>query len=215
MRFIVATALLATAAVSQAQMPAPSSEPIPKGANTLDKAHTSQLVRVDHMGFSTFTARFTRYDARLDFDPARPASSSVNVTVDPRSITSDNAPDGFLNMLATGKGWLDAGSFPEMKFVSREVQVVSDGALVVRGDLTLHGVTKPVELRARFNGGYAGHPYDPAARIGFSAEGSFRRSDFGVSLGIPGPGQPLGVGDQVNVTLEAEFTGPPLKVASR
>lgn len=215
MRFIIATALLATATVSQAQMPAPSAEPIPKGSYTLDKAHTSLLFRVDHMGFSTFTARFTRYDAKLDFDPAKPGASSVNVTVDPRSITSDNAPDGFLNMLATGKEWLDAGSFPEMKFVSRDVRVVSDGALIVSGDLTLHGVTRPIELRARFNGGYAGHAYDPAARVGFSAEGTFKRSDFGVTIGIPGPDRPLGVGDQVKVTLEAEFTGPPLKVASR
>jgi polyisoprenoid-binding protein YceI len=214
MRFIVATALLA-ASVSQAQIPPPSAEPIPKGSYTLDKAHASLIFRVDHLGFSTFTGRFTSYDAKLDFDPAKPASSSVDVTIDPRSIASDNAPDGFLSTLASGKDWLDAGEYPEMKFVSRGVDVADDGGLTVRGDLTVRGVTRPIVLNARFNGGYAGHPFDPAARIGFSAEGSFKRSDFGVAFGIPAPGTSFGVSDQVKVTLEAEFTGPPLQVANR
>lgn len=215
MRFITALALLATASVTQAQIPPPSSEPIPKGSYSLDKAHASLLFRVDHLGFSTFTGRFTAYDAKLNFDPSQPATSSVNVTIDPRSISTDNAPDGFLNTLATGKDWLDAGQFPEMKFVSRSVEVVSDKNLRVHGDLTLHGVTKPIVLEARFNGGYAGHPFDPAARIGFSAQGSFRRSDFGVAFGVPAAGSTFGVSDQVKVILEAEFTGPPLKVAQR
>jgi polyisoprenoid-binding protein YceI len=215
MRFVTALALLAIAATTRAETSTSSPAPIPKGSYTLDKAHTSLLFRVDHMGFSTFTARFTRYDAKLEFDPARPAAASVNVTIDPRSISSDNAPDGFLDSLATSKDWLDAGEFPEMKFVSRGVEVVSDGNLRVRGDLTVRGVTRPIVLAARFNGGYAGQAYDPAARIGFSAEGSFKRSDFGIAFGIPGPGMPYGVSDQVKVTLESEFTGPPLKVAQR
>ena len=49
------------------------------------------------------------------------------------------------------------------------------------GDFTLHGVTRPVTLDATFNGGYAGHPMDPHARIGFSARGTFKRSDFGIA----------------------------------
>jgi polyisoprenoid-binding protein YceI len=215
MRLVTALALLVTATATQAQIPAPSSEPIPKGTYTLDKSHASLLFRVNHLGFSTFTGRFTRYDAKLDFDPARPATSSVDVTIDPRSISTDNAPDGFLETLATGKDWLDASEFPEMKFVSRRVEVVSGGDLLVHGELTLRGITRPLVLTARFNGGYAGHPFDPAARVGFSAQGSFNRSDFGVAFGIPAPGTTLGVSDQVKVTLEAEFTGPPLKVAKR
>jgi len=65
-------------------------------------------------------------------------------------------------------------------------------------------------LDAKYNGGYAGHPYDPNARIGFSAQGSFKRSDFGVSYGIPEAGTTFGVGDEVDVILETEFSGPPL-----
>lgn len=82
--------------------------------------------------------------------------------------------------------------------------------LRVRGDLTLHGVTRPIVLEATFNGGYAGHPMDPNARIGFSAQGTLKRSEFGIAQGIPAPGTTMGVSDEVNVVIEAEFTGPPL-----
>ena len=82
--------------------------------------------------------------------------------------------------------------------------------LRVRGDLTLHGVTRPIVLEATFNGGYAGHPMDPNARIGFSAQGTLKRSEFGRAQGIPAPGTTMGVSDEVNVVIEAEFTGPPL-----
>ena len=213
MRKFATLALLVAATAARAQIPAPSTEPIPKGSYALDKSHASLLFRVDHLGFSTFTGRFTRYDAQLDFDPARPSTARVNVTIDPRSIASDNAPDGFLETLATGKDWLDANEFPEMKFVSRRVEVVSGKDLLVHGELTVRGVTRPLVLTARFNGGYAGHPFDPAARVGFSAQGSFKRSEFGVASGIPAPGTTLGVSDQVKVVLEAEFTGPPLRIA--
>ena len=63
-------------------------------------------------------------------------------------------------------------------------------------------------LEATFNGGYAGHPLDPHARIGFSAHGTLLRSEFGISYGIPAPGTTMGVSDAVEVVLEAEFNGP-------
>lgn len=192
------------AAVDQTTAP-----PVPAGAYTLDKAHTSLIFRVKHMGFSNYTSRFTGLDAKLNFDPARLSTSRVEVTIDPRSIDVDNAPSGFLEMLA-GKDWLDAERYPEMAFRSKSVEVTGVNTFRIRGELTLHGVTRPVVLDARYNGGYAGHPMDPQARIGFSARGSFKRSDFGVTIGIPGPGNPLGVSDEVEVIFESEFSGPPL-----
>ncbi len=65
-----------------------------------------------------------------------------------------------------------------------------DSAEIV-GNLTLHGVTKPITLNAKFNGGYAGNMYDPHARIGFSANGAFKRSDFGITTGIPRAPAPI------------------------
>jgi len=205
---LAAVALAAYAPLATA-LDKDAAAPVPKGAYEIDKSHTSLLFRVSHIGFSNYTARFTRVDAKLDFDPSRIAASRVNVTIDPRSIEADNVPSTFLESLA-GKDWLDAGQFPTMSFSSRSVEVTGTNSFRIRGDLTLHGVTKPLVLDARYNGGYASHPMEPSARIGFSATGKFKRSDFGVSAGIPAPGTTMGVGDEVQVILETEFTGPPL-----
>jgi len=187
----------------------PALAAIPAGSYTLDKAHASLIFRVNHLGFSHFTGRFTHFDAQLQFDPATPATSRVQVSIDPRSIASDNPPEGFMDQLQ-GAQWLHAVQFPRMTFVSTRVEPNGPKGLRIRGDLTLHGVTRPVVLEATFNGGYAGHPMDPHARIGFSAHGVLRRSEFGIAYGIPAPGSTMGVSDEVEVQLELEFSGPPL-----
>jgi polyisoprenoid-binding protein YceI len=206
----VATCALAADSKPAADaVPTASTAPVPAGAYKLDKSHATLLFRVDHLSFSRYTARFTRFDAQLQFDPANPATSSVKVTVDPRSIDADGAPAGFMATLA-GKEWLDADKYPEIAYQSSKVERVGQNGLRINGNLTLHGVTKPVTLNGTYNGGYAGHPFDPNARIGFSATGKLKRSDFGVAYGIPAPGTTMGVSDEVEVIIEAEFSGPPL-----
>ncbi len=71
-------------------MPAVSTAPVPTGAYQIDKAHTSLVFRVSHLGFSTYTGRFTGVDAKLQFNARNPAASQVNVDIDPRSIEADN-----------------------------------------------------------------------------------------------------------------------------
>jgi polyisoprenoid-binding protein YceI len=191
------------------EVPAPSTAPVPQGDYVIDKAHTSLMFRVSHLGFSAYTGRFTRVEAELQFDPANITASRVNVRIDPRSIEADNAPSGFLQALA-GSEWLDAGRFPELNFRSQSVEPTGANRFRIHGQLTLHGVTRPVVLDAKYNGGYAGHTYEPQARVGFSAQGTLRRSEFGITYGLPDPGSSFGVGDEITVILESEFTGPPL-----
>jgi polyisoprenoid-binding protein YceI len=209
MRVIASLALLSFAIAAQAST-SNSAPPVPKGVYTLDKAHTSLLFRVSHIGFSSFTGRFTSIDVRLETDPSKLTASKLEVTIDPTSVVSDNAPDGFLAMIA-GKGWLDAQDYPQITYRSTRVESLGATKIRIDGELTLHGVTKPVVLEAQYNGGYASHPMDPHARIGFSATGRFKRSDFGVTVGIPAPGTTMGVGDEVQIVLETELTGPPIK----
>jgi polyisoprenoid-binding protein YceI len=190
------------------EVPLPSTAPIPAGEYRLDKMHATLLFRISHLGFSQYTARFTRFDAQLRFDPRNFAASSVQVTIDPRSIDADGAPEGFMATLA-GKEWLDADRFPQISYRSTKVESLGDNKLRISGELTLHGVTKPVTLNATYNGGYASHPFEPRARIGFSATGALKRSDFGISAGLPLPGSTFGVGDTVDIVIEAEFNGPP------
>jgi polyisoprenoid-binding protein YceI len=185
---------------------------VPAGTYTLDRAHATLLFRVDHLGFSHYTARFKHFEATLQFDPASLGGSQVNVTVDPASIETDYPDPRKLDFNAQLRGpeWLDVARYPRMLFRSMRVVPTGERTFRLEGELTLHGVTAPVNLDAKYNGGYSGHPLEPNARIGFSAHGSLKRSQFGVAYGIPTPGTMMGVGDEVEVIIEAEFTGPPL-----
>lgn len=196
--------------------PSAIAKDIPAGAYELDPSHATLLFRVDHLGFSHYTARFKRFNAKLQFDPQQLASAQLEVSVDPRSIETDFPDPAKLdfNGELQGAQWLDVATYPELTWRSTNVAVTGANTMRVTGDLTLHGVTKPVVLDATFNGGYSGHPMDPRARIGFSGRGTFKRSDFGIGYGIPAPGTTMGVSDEVEVIVEVEFSGPPLAGAA-
>jgi polyisoprenoid-binding protein YceI len=215
MRYLIFPLALALAACGAPTQPA--SEPVqpvevavehtaPAGAYTLDKSHGSMIVRVNHIGYSNFTARFETWDAALTLDPAMPENSTISVTIDPRSIASDNPPPGFLDVMR--QDFLGAAEYPEITFRSTRVERTGPNTARITGDLTLRGVTRPVTLEARFNGGYEGMHLDPHARVGFSAHGAFNRSEFGFTYGLPPEGTTLGVGDRVEVIIETEFNGP-------
>jgi polyisoprenoid-binding protein YceI len=179
------------------------------GVYDLDKTHASVTFRVNHLGMSRYTARFTGIDGKLNFDPANPAAMSIEASVDTRSIKTDypNPTPDFDAELA-GPNWLDAARFPKITFKSTSVEPTGPNTAKVTGDFSLHGVTKPLVLDVIFNGGYDGAPMDPGSRVGFSAQGKIKRSDFGVSYGVPQPGSTFGVGDEVEIQIEAEFTKP-------
>jgi polyisoprenoid-binding protein YceI len=188
---------------------APAGAP-PAGTYKLDKSHASLILRASHMGFSTYTTRFSRFDAELTFDPRNLPASKVATTIDASSFEMDAAPQMCLDIMK-GPQMLDTAKFPQIVFKSEKIRMTGPKSMEISGTLTLHGVTRPMVLAATYNGGYAGMPnMDPNARIGFSAHGSFKRSDFGISYGVPAPGTTIGVGDLIDFSIEAEFTGPPL-----
>ncbi|MBI1682218.1 YceI family protein [Caulobacter hibisci] len=193
-----------------AAAPTPAEPPadLPAGEYVLDKTHADLSFKLNHLGFSWYTARFTDFDVKLNLDPKAPEAASVEASIKTSSLTLPAPPPGFTDELL-GKDWLDAAKYPAITFRSTKVASTGPDTADVTGDLTLHGVTKPVTLKARFNGGYAGFPpMDPNARIGFSLSGSFKRSDFGVSYGVPKPGSTMGVGDEVKIAIEAELLKP-------
>ena len=204
-----------TSAPAGPAAPAAAAAPIdvPAGDYKLDPLHSTLIFRADHLGFSKYVGRFETFDASLRFDPKAPETSTIQVTVDPASLGIPHPPEGFLDDLR-GPQWLDAKKFPAITYTSTKVEVTGPRTARVTGDFTLHGVTKPLVLEATFNGGYAGHPMEPQARIGFSATGVIKRSDYGIAYGIPAPGTTMGVGDAVEVLIETEFTGPPLAKAA-
>ena len=198
---------------ASASIAAPSIEGIPAGDYKTDPAHTALTFTVNHLSFSHYTAQFTKIDAHLKLDPAHPEQAALTVEIDPLSLDLPAPPKGFHDELM-GKAWFDAKAFPKITFISNKVETTGTNTAKVTGDLTLHGVTKPVTLDVTFNGGYAGMAgYDPNARIGFSATGSLKRSDFGIAYGIPAPGTTMGVSDAVDFRIETEMTGPALKAS--
>ncbi len=177
------------------------------GTYSMDLSHTRLLFRVSHLGYSNYTALFTKMDGTLTFDPAAPETMTLKASVDPASIET-HYPDPALdfNALIAGETFLDTAKYPTMTFTSTAITLTGTNTATVTGDLTLHGVTKPVTLTATYNGGYGSHPMDPGgARIGFSATGSLLRSDFGMGYGVPAPGTTMGVGDKVEIIIETEF----------
>jgi polyisoprenoid-binding protein YceI len=182
--------------------------PVPAGTYSADMAHTSVNFRVDHMGLSHYTARFTRLDASLQFDRARPEASVLKVSIDPRSVQTNYPEPQKLDFDAKVAGlFLAPDQFPKITFQSTKVALTGANTARVTGDLTLHGVTRPVVMDVTFNGGYPPMSFDPSgARIGFSAHASFKRSDFGITAGLPAPGTTMGVGDLIDVAIESELT---------
>ncbi len=231
-RLLVLGVLAALAACSPKQEAAkepaaPASQPAPAaaaetpleapaGAYKMDPAHTSILFRVEHLGFSNYTARFKRATGQLQFDPDNLAASSVNVVIEAKSLETDfpDAANYDFNAELLGEGWLNGAKYPEITFRSLSVEPTGARTMRINGELSLRGVTRPMVLEARVNGGYRGHPMDPNARVGFSATGVLKRSDFGISAGIPAPGTKMGVSDEVNVIVETEFSGPPMNSAT-
>jgi len=205
----LALGLLAASAAPAQDTTTASAEP-PAGTYQLDPAHARLVFSLSHLGFSEYTAVFKSLSATLAFDPAAPEKMQLTATVDPRSIETFYPDPKFdFNASLAGPEFLDAAAFPQMTFKSTRIRLTAPQEAAVTGDMTLHGVTRPVTLRVRYNGGYAGNPLDPGgARIGFSATGALFRSEFGMGLGLPPPGTNMGVGDLVSFRIEAEFLNP-------
>jgi polyisoprenoid-binding protein YceI len=198
-----ALALLLASPVMAQDFPPP-----PAGTYTIDVGHTRVLFQVSHLGFSNYTAFFTEMEATLTFDPDAPETMTLQATVNPASIeTHYPDPSVDFNTVVAGPEFLDSAQFPEMTFTSTGVTLTGENTAEVTGDLTLHGVTLPMTLQVTYNGGYGRVEFDPSgARIGFSAKGSLMRSAHGIAYGIPAPGTTMGVGDEVKVIIETEFT---------
>ena len=177
----------------RAETPPPAE--LPAGTYRLDPEHATLLFKIDHLGFSQLVGRFDQFEATLDFDPENPAASRLSATIDPASIDFDLPK--FEEDLR-GPDWFDVGRFPEARFDSREIVVTGDDTGRIIGDLSLHGVTRPVTLEVTFNGG-GDSLLTGRYTLGFAAEGTLSRSDFGLGAYTPA------VGDAVTLEIHAEF----------
>ncbi len=175
---------------------------MPAGLYRLDKTHASLTWKVSHLGLSNYTARFTRFDAEIDFKPQAPENSRVMVTIDPTSIETDYPyPEkkDFDKKLVQKAEWFNATKFPEIKFTSTAIEMTGENTAIMTGDLTFLGVTKSLSFSVTFNGAMKKQPFSKKPTVGFSATGSLKRSEWGMATYVPN------IGDEVMLLIEAEF----------
>ncbi|MDE1147015.1 MAG: YceI family protein [Azospirillaceae bacterium] len=193
---LLLAALLAAAtpslALAQASTDATKLE---SGHFTIDSSHAKVVFAITHFGFSTYYGAFPDLKGTLDFDAKAPAKSTLDVEINVAGLATMNPKlDEHLN----SKDFFDTAQFPKATFKATKIEVTGAGKGKITGDLTLHGVTKPVTLDATLHGGGT-NPMTKAYVIGFDAKTVVKRSEFGVSTYVPA------VADDVELLISAEF----------
>lgn len=177
MRRLASTALLAGSLLAAAPAFA---EPV---NYTVDKSHAAVTFTVTHFGFSTVHGRFDDFDGSLVLDQDKPANSQVSFTVKAASIDTQWAKRD--EHLRTAD-FFDANKYPDITFKSTKVvpEAGDKNTAKVTGDLTLHGVTKPVTFEVKLNK-LAQSPISQKETAGITAEATIKRSEFGMTTYVP------------------------------
>src|SRR5450755_180279 len=181
--FLCALAMLAGTAAAQIQ------------TWNIDPNHTAAQFSVRHMGISTVRGAFTKVSGSAQYDPANPAKTSVDATIEAASVdTRVSMRDDDLR----SANYFDVAKYPTITFKSKSVQTAGAGKLKITGDLTIHGTTKEVVLDVD---GPTAPVTDPRgnAHVGASASTTISRKDFGV-----GGANPM-VGDEISITIDVEL----------
>ncbi len=199
---LIALSLVAVAAVpviAQKSPPSAPGRPDPKlvqaGTYAVETHHTQVSFGVDHLGLSPYYGSFSEVTGTLVLDPAKIAATTLTVTIPIASVQTTSAK---LTEELKAPDWFDAAKFPMATFTSTKVVSTSPTTANIEGKLTLHGVTRPVTLEARFYGAGA-NPMSKTQTIGFEARAKIRRTDFGVSQAVPF------VSDEVGLLIAAAF----------
>jgi polyisoprenoid-binding protein YceI len=160
----------------------------------LEPVHTQILFFCDHLGFSKSQGEFLEFDGSFTFKPENPESSSAEITIQTASIDMDNQK---WNDHMKNEDFFDVESFPTMTFKSTRVESISAGKMHLYGELTLLDQTHPVTLKVTHNKSGV-HPFSGKYIAGFSATTSIKRSQYGMTYGLPA------LGDDIEVRLEVE-----------
>jgi polyisoprenoid-binding protein YceI len=153
---------------------------------------------VDAFSSSQIRMRFHRVNAQLEGTRAGIESGRVLVTIDAASV---EARPRFLSPIIRGGGMLDVDRYPEIRFVSTGFVRTGDGSGWLLGNLTIHGITRPVSLLVK--PGDASGSSQPDGALAFSAAGEVSRREFGLSAWFPT------VGDAVRMNIQVEFVRGP------
>ena len=176
-----------------------ASGPLAAGEYQIDSSHSTIGFQVRHMAISKTNGNFEDYTGSFSFEPGNPGSWSCEAVIQVASINTNNQKrDDHLR----SDEFFDVANFPTLTFKSTGVAMENDSEGVLKGDLTIHGVTRPVELDLEILGTVT----DPWGneRAGFSATLKINRKDYGLKYHSVMEAGGLVVGDEVKITLEIE-----------
>lgn len=167
----------------------------------IDPAHSGAAFKVRHMMIAHVKGEFTRINGTVNFDPANPSASSIDVAIDATSIhTREPQRDDHLR----SADFLDVAKFPSIAFKSTGVASDGKDSYEVTGNLTIHGVTQPVSLLVDAVTPEAKDPWG-GFRRGAAATTTINRKDFGLHWNTPLETGGWLVGDEVHITLDVEM----------
>lgn len=173
------------------------SKSAPPGAYEIETHHTQVIFAIPHLGITDYYGRFEKVSGTLNFNSGTPEKSSVAVSID---TASANVMSSEVLGQLVGPTVFDAAEFPTATFKSTSLVRTGPTTGKMTGDLTIHGVTKPVTFDVTFNGGLKA-PIGNAYDLGFHATAIIKRSDFGLDKMMWNSF----VGDDVKLTIEAMF----------
>ena len=175
---------------------------VSSGAYKLDMAHSSVHFKVSHLGLSFYTARFTDFDADLDFDAKNPTKSKIKTVIKANSVKTDYPfleIKNFDRFLSKNENWLNSRKYPNITFESTKIKRTGFKSGAMYGNLTMLGQTHPVKFKVTFNGAYKNKPHSGKSALGFSAKAVIKRSMWGFDAFVPN------IGDDVEIIIETEF----------
>jgi len=167
----------------------------PYGLYKIDPDHTSVTFKINHLGYSHYTGRFDRIEGYMNFNNNIPEQSNINITVYPNSIDTNNPK---LEEDLRGDKWFNVIKFPRATFRSNHIERTGATTGKVTGDFTFLGIQRPLTLDVTFIG-TGTNLFSKHQVLGFSAVGTFDRSDYGMSNLLPM------LGNEVVLEIETEF----------
>jgi polyisoprenoid-binding protein YceI len=167
----------------------------------IDPAHSTAQFVVRHMMITNVRGGFSGVQGTVVYDPQNPTASSIEVVIDANTInTLEAARDTHLK----SADFLDVEKYPTIDFKSRSITLDGDGELSLKGDLTVHGATREVVLKAEVPSAETKDPWGNA-RIGASATTRIKRSDFGLNWNAALETGGFLVGDNLKIELEVSL----------
>jgi polyisoprenoid-binding protein YceI len=164
----------------------------------IDPAHSSAHFVVRHLMITNVRGAFSGVTGTVVWDSANQSQSTIDAVIDATTLsTQDAARDGHVK----SADFLDVAQYPTIEFKSSSVAPASDGELTVKGDLRLHGVTKPVTLKVEGPTAESRDPYGNT-RIGASGTTKIKRSDFGIVWNSPLETGGVALSDELKIELE-------------